>query len=237
MKSAGAHWKRHIPLHHKWKRIPHRGGLLQQLLCRGSSPETRCPWQSLHAPSSTLFDMASQILWLNDGGPQYTSEACERFYDTWGFRQERSVSGNSKANGAAASAVKIEKRLMWKAAAVKEGLTLVSSICETHSQRGWAPVPLSTFCATGPRPGSLPLRRGSCQVFTILNKNGRCKMSGRRRWQRSTWTSVLSGHSVLVAPFAGSRRNVDRQGVKPQSHTCRPIEHNMWWLTQADSSL
>ncbi|XP_074653588.1 uncharacterized protein LOC141907746 [Tubulanus polymorphus] len=49
---------------------------------------------------------------VSDGGPQYTSSEIKTFGKSWGFSDEFSSPGNSKANGVSEAVVKQAKRLM-----------------------------------------------------------------------------------------------------------------------------
>jgi transposase InsO family protein len=57
---------------------------------------------------------------ISDGGPQYTSNAFQKFSQQWQFQHVITSPGNSKANGAAEAAVKVAKRLMRKCHAAHE---------------------------------------------------------------------------------------------------------------------
>ena len=57
---------------------------------------------------------------ISDNGSQYSSSEFSRFAERWGFSHEPISPGNSKANGAAKSAVKIAKNLMKKCCKAKE---------------------------------------------------------------------------------------------------------------------
>ena len=57
---------------------------------------------------------------ISDNGSQYSSSEFSRFAELWGFSHGPISPGNSKANGAAESAVKIAKNLMKKCCKAKE---------------------------------------------------------------------------------------------------------------------
>src|SRR6218665_1218059 len=57
---------------------------------------------------------------ITDGGPQYTSNAFQKFSHDWQFQHLITSPGNSKANGAAEAAVKVAKRMMRKCHAAHE---------------------------------------------------------------------------------------------------------------------
>ena len=181
---------------------------------------------------------------ISDNGSQYSSSEFSSFAERWGFSHEPISRGNSKANGAAESAVKIAKNLMECCKAKEDPYLGLFNIRNTP-QEGMETSPVQRLMGRRTKTGiptvndrlmpshiSIEKERRQLQNkrFAVADRQLNCKClkplnvgdtvrvqpieNNKKEWKQATVSKKLNSHSYEVVADNGRTYRRNRQFLR-----------------------
>ena len=170
---------------------------------------------------------------ISDNGSQYSSSEFSRFAERWGFSYEPISPGNSKANGAAESAVKIANNLMNKCCKAKEDPYLGLLNIRNTPQEGMKTSPVQRLMGRRTKT-AIPTVNDCLMPSLIPIEKGRRQLEDKhfavadRQLNRKSLKPLNVGDTVRVQPIDSNKKEWKQATVskKLDSHSYEVVADN-----------